>query len=275
MSDFHNTINNNFNINLEESDDDSFKIIKGSNRTRSHGKLIFSKNYKNIKKHSLPKLCLSLNIYNSTSTPSLNNISAKQKSSIMDYDTICDLGNGSYGKVILAKSINEGKKYAIKVIKKALLDRFEKQYEIHVEKYCLSHLSHPNIIKFNKAFQDKAHLYFVLEYCKNRDLGKLLQKIGPLNFKLAQYYSAEIISAISYMNKLGIYHRDLKPENIGIDEDMHLKIFDFATANIYGKYFDKNLMKFIDISKKEYELIKNEKNKENILNFYTILFKIL
>ena len=49
-------------------------------------------------------------------------------------------------------------------IKKALLDRFEKQYEIHIEKYCLVNLSHPNIIKFNKAFQDKKHLFFVLEY---------------------------------------------------------------------------------------------------------------
>ena len=167
----------------------------------------------------------------------------------------------------MAKNKNEGKNFAIKIIKKALLDRFDKQHEIHIEKYCLAHLSHPNIIKFNKAFQDKKHLFFVLEYCKNKDLGTLIQKVGTFSNKLAQYYAAEIISAISYMNKFGIYHRDLKPENIGVDEDMHLKIFDFATANIHGKYFDKNIMKFVDISKKEYdEAVKNAKSKNEGIN---------
>jgi serine/threonine protein kinase len=245
------------NSNIEESEDsEDIKII--SHRSRSHGKLVYSKINKNIRKDSPPKLSLSLNILNSISTPRLQNLSQKQKASINDYDIICGLGNGSYGKVILAKSKNEGKKFAIKVIKKALLDRFEKQYEIHVEKYCLAHLSHPNIIKFSKAFQDKKHLFFVLEYCKNRDLGKLIQKIGPFNFKLAQYYAAEILSAMSYMNKYGIYHRDLKPENIGVDEDMHLKIMDFATANCVGKYFDKTTMKFVDIPQKEYEEASNK-----------------
>ena len=92
--------------------------------------------------------------------------------------------------------------------------------------------------------------------------------MGTFSFKLAQYYAAEILSAISYMHKIGIYHRDLKPENIGIDEDMHLKILDFATANWEGKYFDKTYMKFVDISKKDYQAASknmnlNEKNQNN------------
>ena len=91
----------------------------------------------------------------------------------------------------------------------------------------------------------------MLEYCKNKDLGKLIQRVGTFSYKLAQYYAAEIISAISYMHKYGIFHRDLKPENIGVDEDMHLKIFDFATVNISGKYFDKTTMRFVDISQKD------------------------
>ena len=255
-------IKESYNSIIEESDD-SLEIKNISHRARSHGKFFYSKITKNIRRQSPPKSLLSLNFYNSISTPKLQNAAGKHKASISDYDILLELGNGSYGKVILVKSKFEEKKFAIKIIKKALLDKFEKQYEIHVEKYCLAHLSHPNIIKFNKAFQDKKHLYFVLEYCKNRDLGKLIQKVGTLSFKLSQYYAAEIISAISYMNKFGIYHRDIKPENIGIDEDMHLKILDFATANVEGKYFDITTRKFVDISKKEYdEAVKNKK--ENI-----------
>ena len=95
-----------------------------------------------------------------------------------------------------------------------------------------------------------------------------------MSYKLAQYYAAEILSAISYMNKLGIYHRDLKPENIGVDEDMHLKLLDFATANCVGKYFDTSIMKFVDIPKKEYEdAVKNAKNGDNvnIVNDYILI----
>ena len=267
--DSKNKIIQSYNSIMEESED-SEEIKKISHRTRSHGKLVYSKITKNIRKQNPLRLTLSLNIHNSVSTPSLKNLGGKQKASIDDYDKICELGNGSYGKVILVKNKLDNKKFAIKEIKKALLDRFEKQYEIHIEKYCLVHLSHPNIIKFNKAFQDKKHLYFVLEYCKNKDLGKLIQRVGTFSFKLAQYYAAEIISAISYMNKFGIYHRDLKPENIGIDEDMHLKILDFATANCDGKFFDKSTMRFVDIPKKEYEeaaKIMNINNNDNNFDY--------
>ena len=74
----------------------------------------------------------------------------------------------------------------------------------------------------------------------------------------------QILEAVNYLHAHGVCHRDLKPENIGVDEDMHLKIFDFATANIHGKYFDKSIMKFVDISQKEYEeAVKNAKMKSD------------
>ena len=242
----------------EEKNSESNEIPKLSRRPKSLGKISHSKKSKSIQNKFIPKSSLNINIKSSSSTPRLQDALSRPKASMSDYDIIKDLGDGSYGKVVLAKSKEDGKQFAIKIIRKDLLNTFNKQYEIHVEKFCLIYLSHPNIIKFNKSFQDKKHLYFVMEYCKNKDLGKLIRKIGAFNFKLAQYYAAEIISAISYMKKMGVYHRDLKPENIGIDEDMHLKILDFATSNIEGKYFDKKLMKFVEIDKAEYDKALNE-----------------
>ena len=242
----------------EDKNSDSPKIPIISHRPKSVGKISHTKVSKEIKNKFILKSNLTLNIKSSFSTPRLQDALSRPKASMSDYDIIKDLGDGSYGKVVLAKSKEDGKQFAIKIIRKDLLNTFDKQYEIHVEKFCLIYLSHPNIIKFNKAFQDKKHLYFVMEYCKNKDLGKLIRKIGIFNFKLAQYYAAEIISAITYMKKRGVYHRDLKPENIGIDEDMHLKILDFATSNMENKYFDKKLMKFVEIEKAEYDKAYNE-----------------
>ena len=178
----------------------------------------------------------------------LSTRSTQKKTSIEDFTIIQELGSGSYAKVVLAKHNLNGKEYALKKINKNMIDQFDKFHEVHIEKQCLAELRHPNIIKLHKAFQDTGHLYFALEYCRNRDLGKLLNNLGKFDYKMAQFYSAEILSAIICMHKAGIYHRDLKPENIGIDEYMHLKLFDFATANKVNRYFDLKTMRFVTLN---------------------------
>ena len=194
----------------------------------------------------------------------LSTASTQKKTTIEDFTLVQELGSGSYAKVILGKHNLNGKEYALKKINKNMLDHLEKQHEVHIEKQCLAELRHPNIIKLNKAFQDKKHLYLALEYCRNSDLGKLINKLGKFNYKLAQFYSAEILSAIMFMHKQGIYHRDLKPENIGIDEYMHLKLFDFATANKIDRYFDFKTMRFIPLEEEYVSLIEKCNNNSNI-----------
>ena len=204
---------------------------------------------------------------------SINLLSSQKKSSIDEYTIIKELGSGSYTKIVLVKYNLNGNEYAIKQIDKNMVDKLEKHYEIHIEKQCLIQLKHPNIIKMNKAFQDDDFLYFVLEYCPNRDLGRLINCLGKFNYKLAQFYSAEILSAIIYMHKEGIYHRELKPENIGLDEFMHLKLFDFATADKKNRYFDIKSMRFIPLNKNIVSKIENENSENNIIKVekYNIL----
>ena len=195
----------------------------------------------------------------------INLLSNQKKTSIDEYTIIKELGSGPYTKIVLAKyNLNENE-YALKQIDKKLVDKFEKHYEIHIEKQCLIQLKHPNIVKMNKAFQDDNYLYFALEYCANRDLGKLINCLGKFNYKLAQFYSAEILSAIIYMHKEGIYHRDIKPENIGLDEYMHLKLFDFATADKINKFFDIKSMRFVPLNKNIAANLENENCENNIV----------
>lgn len=46
----------------------------------------------------------------------------------------------------------------------------------------------------------------------------------------ANFYAAEIVSALEYLHSLQIVYRDLKPENLLINRDGHLKITDFGFA---------------------------------------------
>jgi serine/threonine protein kinase len=41
---------------------------------------------------------------------------------------------------------------------------------------------------------------------------------------VARLYTAEIVSAITYLHSLGIVHRHLKPENVLLDSEGHIKV---------------------------------------------------
>ena len=208
---------------------------------------------------------IGMNISTNTNNISsrLSTSSTQKKTSIEDFTLIQELGCFSYSKVILAKHNMNGKIYALKIIYKNVLDQLGKQYEVHIERQCLTQLRHSNILKLNKAFQDDNYIYFVLEYCRNLELFKLINCLGKFDYKLAQFYSAEILSAISYIHKEGIYHRDLKPENIVLDEYMHLKIFGFATADKVNRYFDLKTMRFIPLNNNTIPNFENEINNSN------------
>lgn len=44
----------------------------------------------------------------------------------------------------------------------------------------------------------------------------------------------ELIEALGHMQKQGIIHRNLQPEKILLDQDLHIKLFDFEEAKLLG-----------------------------------------
>lgn len=255
-------------------------MLKKGNKQRNKSKRVhFNENQivgdkSNRRPHSVGKLHANDNITNNIKVTSskmrssnISTASTEKKTTIEDFNIIQELGSGSYAKVILARHLLNGKVYAIKKINKNMLNNYEKQHEVHIEKLILSELRHPNIIKLHKTFQDKKHLYFVIEYCKNKDLGRLINILGKFDYKLAKYYAAEILQALSFMHKQNIFHRDVKPENIGLDENMHVKLFDFATSIKTNKYFDLKTNRFIDLDENSIAYINENQNNtlENII----------
>lgn len=84
------------------------------------------------------------------------------------------MGSGSFGKVF--KSFNKHNKdheVAIKVLNKAKLSNHLESIKEEVK--ILTHLDHPNIVKYYETYDDNKYIYLVMEYC---DGGELFDKIA-------------------------------------------------------------------------------------------------
>ena len=157
-----------------------------------------------------------------------------------------ELGQGTFGSVFLAEKETNKKKYALKVINKDFLSRTERTEEALIERLILSKCKHPSIVRLSSSFQTRNKLFFVMEYCPNKDLDVLLRKMGTFDEELALQIISELVNAIDYLhNQMEIAHNDLKPSNILLDNNYHIKLIDFSTARIKNKIFDKKKGDFI------------------------------
>jgi len=80
------------------------------------------------------------------------------------------IGKGSYGKVVLVKKKDNGKMYALKVLKKAEIVKRNQVEHTIAERRILENIRHPFVVKMDFAFQSNSKLYFVLEYCPGGEL---------------------------------------------------------------------------------------------------------
>lgn len=145
------------------------------------------------------------------------------------------IGEGSYSTVYLAKEVETGTEFAIKVLEKRHIMREKKTEYVMREKEVLMKMNHPFIIRLFYTFQDTDRLYFVLNYADRGELLDYLHKLSSFDLQCTRWYSAEIVSALEYMHSLNFIHRDLKPENILLNKDMHIQITDFGSAKILSK----------------------------------------
>lgn len=72
-------------------------------------------------------------------------------------------------------------------------------------------------------------MFKVLEYAEGGDALHYVQSTGALPEDQAKSWTAQIVSAVTYMHELDIAHRDLKLENLLLSGDLTtIKICDFG-----------------------------------------------
>ncbi|KAG0682884.1 hypothetical protein C6P40_001796 [Pichia californica] len=110
-----------------------------------------------------------------------------------------------------------------KDISKSIVLRETKQEILMIQKVD----SHPNII----TLLDHFDTYMIFEYAPRGDLHDAIQLgIAPVATSDVIDVFMQLISAVEFCHKNGVYHRDIKPENILISDDWSIKLTDFGLA---------------------------------------------
>ncbi|CAD8139416.1 unnamed protein product [Paramecium octaurelia] len=142
------------------------------------------------------------------------------------------VGRGSFGKVMLVQHKMTKRYYAMKILRKDVIQQKGQQVHTMNERQILEVAQHPFIVQLHFAFQTPEKLYLVTDFLAGGELFYHLRKSKKFSEERMQLYAAELILALEYLHKKGIIYRDLKPENILIGADGHLKLTDFGLSRI-------------------------------------------
>jgi len=132
------------------------------------------------------------------------------------------LGRGGMGQVYRARDTRLERPVAIKICKRAFLDRFRQ------ESRSIAAISHPNVC----TLYDVGPNYLVMEMIEGETLAARLKR-GRLPLAQILRFGAQIAEALAVAHARAIVHRDLKPANIMLTK-AGVKVLDFGLARSPG-----------------------------------------
>lgn len=143
------------------------------------------------------------------------------------------LGQGGFAGAFLAEDLQTNQLVVLKLPDinqlgdPAVYERFRRELAIGK---LLDHPDLPTAITFSEGDPP----YLVLQYLEGESLAKILHEQSKLPVDQAVAMVVNLLDALDYCHRQGIYHRDIKPENLLLSPDGHLKIIDFGIAVMKG-----------------------------------------
>uniref|UniRef100_A0A6A7G4F7 Calcium/calmodulin-dependent protein kinase type IV isoform X1 n=1 Tax=Hirondellea gigas TaxID=1518452 RepID=A0A6A7G4F7_9CRUS len=142
------------------------------------------------------------------------------------------LGVGHFSTVYACTEISTGKRFAVKVMKRSLVNAVALRDEVAVLRRVGDH---PNVVALHDVFDDTDGFRIVMDYCSGGDLFSRIIAEGESSEKRTSEIIFQLASALQHIHACGITHRDLKPENILLtskDVNANIKVGDFGLSTI-------------------------------------------
>ncbi|XP_022129331.1 serine/threonine-protein kinase MAK [Pieris rapae] len=144
------------------------------------------------------------------------------------YLVLQQLGDGTYGSVVLAQRRDTGEKVAIKRMKRKYYSWDEAMNLREVKS--LKKLNHANIVKLREVIRENDTLYFVFEYMRGNLYQLIRDSERPLPEPALRNITFQVLQGLAHMHRHGFFHRDLKPENLLCAGPDLVKIADLGLA---------------------------------------------
>ncbi|XP_025084206.1 protein kinase C iota type-like isoform X2 [Pomacea canaliculata] len=148
---------------------------------------------------------------------------------LQDFLLLRVIGRGSYAKVLQVEHKRTKRIYAMKVIKKDLVNDDEDIDWVQTEKHVFeTATNYPFLVGLHSCFQSESRLFFIIEFVNGGDLMFHMQRQRRLPEEHARFYAAEICLALNFLHERGIVYRDLKLDNVLLDAEGHIKLTDYG-----------------------------------------------
>ncbi len=165
-----------------------------------------------------------------------------------NYQVDSVLGDGGMGVVYRATGDDDGRTYAVKVLRAEYSDETDLVNRFQLEAESVARIDHENIVKvYEFGTLPDGSRYFVMEHLEGKSLGQFLvgqgriagtDRCNPLSETDMIGISRQICSGLEAAHTLGIVHRDMKPDNVHLVNiapgHMRVKILDFGIAKVQG-----------------------------------------
>jgi len=146
------------------------------------------------------------------------------------YLLVRSLGAGAFGTVWLARHIDLGTQFALKIPTDT-----EYVTELRKEGVITSTVRHPNIVQMQQVDTEHDPPYLAMEYVEGGSLRQRIGREGALGEREAVAILRQILEALQAAHKAGIVHRDIKPGNILLTRNGTVKVADFGIGRAHAQ----------------------------------------
>jgi hypothetical protein len=132
-----------------------------------------------------------------------------------NYELLVDkmLGEGSYAKAYLGKSLSSGGFVAIKVISKTMNSADEElRFKREIDNQ--TRLWHHNVVTVRDVYESLNYVYIVMDYCPGGTLDGILQLRRRLDEEETRFIAYQLFCGLVYVHDNGVLHGDIKPANV-------------------------------------------------------------
>ncbi|MBI5629334.1 MAG: SUMF1/EgtB/PvdO family nonheme iron enzyme [Elusimicrobia bacterium] len=116
----------------------------------------------------------------------------------------------------------------------AAAEKTQEQAQFFAEHALLGAVSHPNLAKTRKAFEENGKLYLVREWVEGESLADRLARVGRLSPQQALNLLEPIMGALRAVHGSGFVFRDVKPDNIMLSNGGGAKLIDGGAVRKRG-----------------------------------------